>query len=175
MTPSINLLNTHRAEKSPIQNRTAAATRQRAAPTAQVSGAKTLTLSSDSNAESGRERLISPPSGGASLDITEKRPAESFTPAKCRLHRFSGLHRFCSFFCRTPIQTFCKIYFHMKRWLRLSSPHPADGRLTYPEQSHSGLNGLGAKRTQSHTDKANAGPHRNESSHFAAPSSEFFA
>ena len=115
MAPSINWLNNHRAEKSPIQNRTAPATRHRAAPTAQVSGAKTLTVSSDSNAEKDREKLILWPSGGASLDISRRNPAESFTPAKCRLHRFSGLYRFCLFFYATPIQTISNSHFSQQK------------------------------------------------------------
>lgn len=72
MTPSIDSLDAQNAEKSPIQTETAARTRHRAAPTTQVSGTKTLTLSSDINAVSGLENSIFRPSGGASLDITGK-------------------------------------------------------------------------------------------------------
>jgi hypothetical protein len=49
------------------------------------------------------------PSGGASLDISRRNPAESFTPAKCRLHRFSGFCRFCSVFRRKPIETILSV------------------------------------------------------------------
>lgn len=52
---------------------------------------------------------------------------------------------------------------------------PSMGDSPSSEPSHRGLNGLGAKLTLSLNDKANAGPHRNESSHFAAPSSALFA
>ena len=98
MTPSVNLQNTHRAEKSPIQKKTAPAIKHRAAPTPQVSGAKTRTLSSDSNAKKGREDSILRSFGGASLGISGRHPTKSFTRPNVDCTDFPGCTDSAHFF-----------------------------------------------------------------------------
>lgn len=81
------------------------------------------------------------------MDITGRHPAESFAPAKCRLHRFSGLHRFCSFFYRTPIQTLSKICFHVKQTRVTESLSETQTRGT-SRNKYSGTAPLGQKQVQ---------------------------
>jgi hypothetical protein len=72
--------------------------------------------------------------------MTERHPAEQFNPAKCRLHRFSGFYRFCSFFRPTPIQTISKTHFHRKQRV-LVPTHSLGVRLllVHPSRRYSGV------------------------------------